>query len=87
MRCAFLVGFLLFAPTAHALDVPRLAGRVVDLGGVERLVAVEEGSNEVRRQVLGAHVAEHALLGAAHRRPHGIDDDGVLHAPASLAAG
>ena len=34
MRGAFLVGFLLFAPTAHALDVPRLAGRVVDLGGV-----------------------------------------------------
>ena len=34
MRGALLAGALLLASTAHALDVPPLAGRVVDLGGV-----------------------------------------------------
>ena len=51
--------------------------QVVDLGGIELVVARQQALHDGDGQVVGAHVAEAAVLRAAHGAAGVVDDDGV----------
>ena len=53
--------------------------QVVDLGRVQRGHLGQRGAHDLDGQVVGAHVLERALEGAADRRAGGGDDDGFRH--------
>ncbi len=71
------------AGDVEALFVLLLDAAPVDVFNQRRPDAgpLQQGAQQVRREVVGAHVAEDALLrvSAADRRSDGLDDDGATH--------
>ena len=65
-----LLALLLDAAPYHVLN-----------GSAGNADAIHERPHEVRRQVVGAHIAEDALfwVSAANGRSHGVNHDGVTH--------
>jgi hypothetical protein len=53
--------------------------QVVGLAEVDLGVAFHQGAQRDGGEVVGPHVLERALGGAANGRPHGVDDDGFGH--------
>ncbi len=72
----------------HARDVVALLALLLDAAPLNVLDrrrrhagTLDQGAHQVRRQIVGPHIAEDALLGvsAANRRADGIDDNGMAH--------
>ena len=72
-----------------ALLAHREAAAHEDVGGlpeVDLRVALDERAERHGGEVVGPHVLQRALRGAADRRAHRVDDDGVGHGSISLVS-